>query len=338
MSAGLSKQHDVGQDYSAQRLKEWAAIDFDSFAAALAQVLPEYVKLDWEGKARYRDWFERWQEAGVTILPNHYYSPIPDLSVAKTETLTRREPLIGVNMRENAQLEMLKLLERFRCEYSALDARGEHRDDGRYFKLGPYPILDAMVTYAYVRNLKPKRIIEIGSGHSTLILSEACLKNAEEGHPCEFISIDPYPSYVLAFAPKGLTAHRAVGAENVELELFTNLCENDILFIDSTHVWKPGNDVDYEYFTIIPSLQPGVHVHIHDIFIPKMYPLKWTKNVHIFWNEQALLTAFLTNNDSFDVSFATAYLCDRKQTIMRESFPADMPVHQGGSFWIRRNR
>jgi hypothetical protein len=56
--------------------------------------------------------------------------------------------------------------------------------------------------------------------------------------------------------------------EQVDDALFRDLAESDILFIDSSHVLRIGNDVYYEYLEIIPRLAAGVLVHIHDIFLP----------------------------------------------------------------------
>jgi hypothetical protein len=43
-----------------------------------------------------------------------------------------------------------------------------------------------------IRNLKPRKIIEIGSGFSTLLALEAIRKNALEGHTTELFCIEPY--------------------------------------------------------------------------------------------------------------------------------------------------
>ena len=41
--------------------------------------------------------------------------------------------------------------------------------------------------------------------------------------------------------------------------------DNDILFIDSSHVANIGSDVNYYLFEILPVLKSGVYIHIHDI-------------------------------------------------------------------------
>ena len=84
--------------------------------------------------------------------------------------------------------------------------------------------------------------------------------------------------------------------EECPLRLFESLRAGDILFIDSSHVIRSGNDVEYEYFEIIPRLRPGVVIHIHDIFLPLRYQEDWMRKELIFWNEQYLLEAMLTHN------------------------------------------
>ena len=74
--------------------------------------------------------------------------------------------------------------------------------------------------------------------------------------------------------------------------------KNDILFIDSSHIIRPQGDVLFEYLEILPILNPGVVVHIHDIFSPKDYLDNWIINDHLFWNEQYLLEAFLSFNNN----------------------------------------
>jgi hypothetical protein len=96
--------------------------------------------------------------------------------------------------------------------------------------------------------------------------------------------------------------------EDVELSFFSKLEENDILFIDSSHIIRPQGDVLFEYIELLPSLRKGVIVHIHDIFSPKNYPKEWLEDKVLFWNEQYLLEAFLTHNSTWKVVGALNYL------------------------------
>lgn len=80
--------------------------------------------------------------------------------------------------------------------------------------------------------------------------------------------------------------------EEVELSFFSRLQGNDILFIDSSHIICPQGDVLFEYLELLPSLNKGVIVHVHDIFSPKNYLKQWLQDEIWFWNEQYLLEAF----------------------------------------------
>ena len=114
--------------------------------------------------------------------------------------------------------------------------------------------------------------------------------------------------------------------------------ENDILFIDSTHVVRPGGDVLYEFLEILPTLRPGVLIHVHDIFTPRDYPDHWLIDKMLLWNEQYLLEAFLSFNDSFEVIAALYFLAHDHTEALCEAFPVFAKMHprpEPGSFWMR---
>ena len=141
-----------------------------------------------------------------------------------------------------------------------------------------------------IRHLKPKRIIEIGSGFSTLVAVEAIQKNKSEGYPTTLTCIEPFEFSWLEELPDVKVIRERV--ENIPIDYFSALEAGDILFIDSSHIIRPGNDVLFEYLHILQALQKGVMVHIHDIFSPKHYPRAWMVEQQLFWNEQYLLEAF----------------------------------------------
>jgi hypothetical protein len=114
------------------------------------------------------------------------------------------------------------------------------------------------------------------------------------------------------------------------------LGENDILFIDSTHVLRIGSDVQYEFLEVLPRLRPGVYVHIHDIFMPAEYPEAWVRREHRFWTEQYLLQAFLCYNGAFEVIWAGSYMHLKHPDELAAAFASYGPGRHPGSFWIRR--
>src|SRR5262249_5831168 len=155
------------------------------------------------------------------------------------------------------------------------------------------------VYYALIRHFRPKRIIEIGSGNSTVLAAAACMTNQKEyGAAPRLTAIEPYPNEILKKGLPGLTELIDQPLQKVDLGLFQTLEEGDILFIDSSHVLRAGNDVELEYLEIIPRLKPGVFVHVHDVSLPRRYP-KCYFDQQLFWNEQQLLQAFLAFNSRF---------------------------------------
>jgi len=125
--------------------------------------------------------------------------------------------------------------------------------------------------------------------------------------------------------------------QDIPLSEFKKLSENDILFIDSSHVLKIGSDVQYLYLEVLPRLNKGVIVHAHDIFLPAEYPKEWVLKNYIFWNEQYLLQAFLAFNNSFEVLWAGSYMHLRHPDKLEEAFSSyKRDKIWPSSFWIRK--
>ena len=128
-------------------------------------------------------------------------------------------------------------------------------------------------------------------------------------------------------------------AEDVDISFFSMLQQNDILFIDSSHIIRPQGDVLFEFLEILPTLHPGVIIHIHDIFSPKDYTKKHLVEEVLFWNEQYLLEAFLTCNNDFVIIGALNYLKTHFPDRLNSQLPIlkNNPHHVPGSFWIKKN-
>lgn len=125
--------------------------------------------------------------------------------------------------------------------------------------------------------------------------------------------------------------------QNVPLSTFEKLGEDDILFIDSSHVLKVGSDVQYEYNEILPRLNKGVLIHVHDVFLPFEYPKKWIRQYHRFWTEQYLLQAFLTYNSAFKVIWGGYYMHRNHPELLEKAFKTYSPEKiEPGSFWMRK--
>jgi predicted O-methyltransferase YrrM len=188
---------------------------------------------------------------------------------------------------------------------------------------------DAEVLYAMVREFQPHRIVEVGSGHSTKICRQAAL---DASLKTRIISIDPFPRQEVGTLADEI--HRIEVERLQDLEAFKSLAENDILFIDSSHVIKTGNDVVFLYLKVIPELAPGVLIHIHDIFLPYDYPKDWVTVKRWDWNEQYLVQALLMNSNAFDVLWAGYYL-QKTRPDFAQIF-SSTNRHPAQSLWLRK--
>lgn len=271
-------------------------------------------------------------EVGLLPIRKHYYEPFPyveDLS----RPLDEERNLPGINWNVAGQLEFLQEL-RYAAEIPDLKAPAarqlEFRLDNGSFESG-----DAEYLYQLIRAKKPRRIIEIGSGHSTLIAQRAVGRNREEisGYECDHLCVEPFEAPWLE--KTGVTVVRK-RVETVDLGLFAQLQADDLLFIDSSHVIRPQGDVVTEYLQILPSLKPGVLVHVHDIFSPRDYPPEWVIDRMWLWNEQYLLEAFLTNNDSWKIVGALNLLHHAHFEELRRVCPYLTRDREPGSFYIQR--
>ena len=154
-------------------------------------------------------------------------------------------------------------------------------------------------------------------------------------YDCLITCIEPYPTTELCDNKYVKLIQNRL--EDINFNLFNQLGSNDILFIDSTHSLKIGNDVYYEYLEIIPNINSNVYIHIHDIFIPNQYSKRWIYQQNFFWTEQYILQAFLMFNSEFEVIFPCNYIHSSKPEILKELFPSYPMDEDGpGSFWMRR--
>jgi predicted O-methyltransferase YrrM len=285
-----------------------------------------------------RHWFPYLERIGIHARKVHYYSPIPDTRSLPDSLWAAKSTLPGVDMRLATQEALARELAQFRDEFLRFPIEATADERQFYLLNNMYGSVDAEVLYGIVRSRKPRRLIEIGSGFSTLLMSEALQRNAEEGHQGEIMSVEPYPREFLHGLPH-LTRLIQRPVQVVPLAEFEALEAGDILFIDSSHVSKVGSDVCYEFLEILPRLEPGVLVHVHDIFLPEEYPRSWIMDLHYFWNEQYLLQAFLAFNKGFRVLWAGRYMHVNTPALLDETFPSYRQFASDtfpSSFWMER--
>lgn len=281
--------------------------------------------------ARYGD--------AVPFVPNgHFYSPVhskeelrKDLNRVFPPKLPEHIP--GIDLRELEQLDLLKELGRLHAEKPF----GLNDLDGRYSSDNPmFAPFDAIVLNGMLRHIKPKRVIEIGSGYSsavTLDTNEAWLGGTAK---CTFI--EPYPETLYSrLKPKDRKQVDIIQsrAQDVDVDFFRQLQANDILFIDSTHVSKIGSDVNYLFFEVFPALAEGVYIHIHDVFYPFEYIQEWVLGDGRAWNEIYVLRALLQDSKAYEIAFFNDFLWQKHRSAVDQAF-MKAPERRGGSIWLRK--
>lgn len=273
------------------------------------------------------------RKIGLLPIVNHYYEPL-FLNTQLSQPLSSKRELIGLNLNIEGQLQILKSFD-FSDELSQLDLPNPSEEISYYYKNGSFPAGDANYYYSLIRSIKPSKIIEIGSGFSTLVALKAMTKNESEGSHCSVSCIEPFEMSWLNNKPVHLIRKKV---ELLDISFFRQLEENDILFIDSSHIIRPQGDVTYEILDILPTLNKGVYIHFHDIFTPNDYPKNWIFNEYRLWNEQYLLEAFLSNNNDFKVIGALNYLANNHRIFLQEKLVVlpDMSDSSPGSFWIKK--
>lgn len=271
-------------------------------------------------------------QVGVFPIRNHYYEPQFDHRNTKVEFSEDRN-LPGIDWNVAGQIEFLHKLV-YAPELTEIPSQGNGRLEF-HFDNSTFGPGDAEYWYQLIRALKPRRIFEIGGGYSTLMAVKALEKNRAEdaAYHCEHICIEPYEMPWLERAGVKTVRKRV---EDLNLQFFSALGDQDVLFIDSSHVIRPEGDVLFEYLEILPTLNKGVIVHIHDIFSPKNYLKAWLREEVCFWNEQYLLEAFLTNNGAWRTIGALNYLHHNYFDLLRSVAPYLTPKREPGSFYIQK--
>jgi hypothetical protein len=160
--------------------------------------------------------------------------------------------------------------------------------------------LDAASLVCFVLETRPQAYLEIGSGNSTKFACHAIKSN---GLRTKVISIDPQPRAEIDALCDEVCRMRL---EDCDHHVFSVLKAGDILFFDGSHRIFTNSDVAVFFLEILPSLPPGVLVHIHDIFLPLDYPPEWNDR---FYSEQYILAAMLLCGDRpFDIVLPNCYV------------------------------
>lgn len=278
--------------------------------------------------------------------PGHFYSPIPSIEEV-TQHASKifaidRTSIGAVHLNKARQS---KLLEQFSLLYKEIPFTENPAEGLRYyFGNGYFSYADGVTLFCMLRHIRPKRVIEVGSGFSSALMLDTNDRFLDRA--INFTFIEPNPerleSVILDTDRANINILRQ-SVQSTPISVFRELQANDILFIDSSHVSKTGSDVNFLLFEILPILTPGVHVHFHDVFYPFEYPKEWIYE-GVAWNEAYLLRAFLQYNRTFEIEFFVSFVMNhlkdqvvaimplmRKSEKEKLSFNNDAP---GGSIWL----
>lgn len=267
---------------------------------------------------------------GFALLSDHFYQPLP----RRAHLLTHRQPCRSIDRTIHDQAEFVRdILIRYGDDLAAyLGSFGYSVANSQL------PAVDASMLYAVIRHAKPRRVVEVGSGSSTQVIAAALERNAvTDGQACTFTSIDPYvvPTIQGLLDRQVRFEHRMEPLQDVDSDVWESIAPGDILFIDSSHVFKAGSDVEHQFTQIYPSLATNVLLHIHDVFLPNDYPLEWNLHRSQFWNEQQYLAVMLENSDRYEVVAGLAALFDHDRSFFQDLVMGFDGSYSPGSIWLR---
>lgn len=236
-------------------------------------------------------------------------------------------PCHGIDFNDANQVEFAtQIMSIYAEEFNQFPLHPTNEPTDFYLCNNFYQSVDAEILHTIIRHYRPRTVIEIGSGNSTRVTRKAMKLNGWGS----IVSIDPYPRRDIDNLVNEFIQDRV---ENVALERFTSLQENDILFIDSSHRLWPENDVKFLFEQVLPILRPGVLIHIHDIFLPMDYPEEFLVHAN---TEQDFLQAFLAFNNEFRVLVSAGYLMAKHQSLLQNPLKNFNKALNPGCFWMQR--
>ncbi len=288
--------------------------------------------------------FDWWQEKGVHVTPVGHYSPIPDTRELGSERWDGTPELSGIDANEEEQLSLLSTLQdEYHEAYASFPTtQAETSESGEYFtRNGTFETVDGEILYGIVREHTPDRIVQIGAGFSTRVAVRALQDGKID---CQIKLFKPYRDDRLSTSPPEQCEVTGKRGDSAEMADFDRLESGDILFVDSAHVVRTGNNVARLLFEVLPRLSDGVFVHFHDIFLPCEYPREWIVENNWFLNEQYAVRAFLEFNGRFDVQWMGGYMHEHHTNRLSSAFESYEPslvdpgdgMHIPNSLWLRK--
>lgn len=277
--------------------------------------------------------------------PGHFYSPIPDIKDVRENAVSLFDKSVkdipGVNMNDSGQV---KLAEEFAQYYQDIKFSDEKKEGQRYYYHNEYFCYgDSIILYSMMRHFKPKQIFEVGSGFSSAAMLDTDQHFLE--NKTRFTFIEPYAKRLFSLLTENDKQRCKIieqPVQTVSPAAFSELSENDILFVDSSHIGKIHSDFLHIMFNVLPVLKKGVIIHFHDIFWPFEYPQEWIEEGKAY-NEAYYLRTFLQYNDQFEILYFNSYMEAHHADLLKKSLPktVETPPSEeiapsNSSIWIRK--
>jgi hypothetical protein len=300
-----------------------------TFDSCMATLPPSVLRGFFKTFVNRNDLAER---AGFQVYPKVFYSPFADPAEVNIPALSEPRALPGVSIDEPRVLALVEELAVFKAELDQFP----RNPNGSVTWSETYPTFDTIALYSMLRRIKPKRYVEVGCGWSSRASIAALKRNQDEGASCESLFIEPYPApYFLELQLPGEFLRQKI--QDVPLDRFKKLESGDVLFIDTSHVLKVQNDVEYELTRVLPSLKRGVWVHVHDIFTPYDYPAEWlvgngpNRGAN---NEQYALEILISGGQDWEVTLPLYWLWRQHRRVMERWMRGATDRPQ--AIWIRK--
>jgi hypothetical protein len=276
--------------------------------------------------------FEELQRRGWHFQPNHFYWPLNDVSFLRAHPELWNGPALPaeIDWDLDGQAELFRAIARYARELDDVPT-GAAPPGGFAWDAGPFPRSDATLYYCLIRHLRPRRVVEVGAGWSSLMLRRALEANGDGAH---VTLVEPAPNRnVLRDLPPAWEMIETQ-VQFAGFDCFEALRSGDVLFYDGSHCVHTGSDVNWIFFKVLPRLSAGVWIHVHDLGWPWDYPPDWVLDEGLSWNEQYLAQAFLMGNSRYRARLVLNMVPLRVRNKEIEAI-FHLPLH-GTSVWIQK--
>ncbi|MGM1049401.1 MAG: class I SAM-dependent methyltransferase [Bacillota bacterium] len=282
------------------------------------------------------------QKITTRYPPGHFYSPLPNIEELKLNEdkyfpVDLLEGIQGIDLNVEGQKSLLEELSKHQELFPYNNSLNSDRKLKYNLRNEYFAYADGAVLFSMICEFQPKKIIEVGSGFSSALIIDTNKYFFNNEIECSFI--EPHPERLLSLLDQSEIKLFKCRLEDIDSRIFASLKRNDILFIDSSHVVKIGNDVNHLLGEILPLLNEGVIIHFHDIFYPFEYPKHWYYNGMI-WNETYFVRSFLQYNYAFEILLWNDYMSKFHTKLAIDCVPSFNMNSEGASpnssLWIRK--